>query len=35
METLPVERWLVNVIDHFLPRQLLTQSRVRQEVGKE
>jgi hypothetical protein len=23
METLPVDSWVVNVIDHFLPRQLM------------
>ena len=26
METLPVDSWVVNVIDHFLPRQLMARS---------
>ncbi len=27
METLPVDSWVVNVIDHFLPRQLMARRR--------
>jgi len=33
METLPVDGWVVNVIDHFLPRQLMANLEKKPQIA--